>query len=518
MTYKISYKPTSPTTQKNNQTFTLSVMVEWDASDAPITPADTFTLTLGTAQPPTGAIKSTTGTFPLALNFNSKNIDTINRQALITAKLSGTQSGNVSITGYLTSQPAVKATYDIKVIPANITLSTDGFDKRILPVADSDTLDTSAPDEYQTKLIVKAMSQDTTPAPIADVPITLSISNPASFSVNQSGNFFDLSSGTAQPINADTSHQSPTLDIKLVTNADGEAILGVVSNKHSGFIYCRINGGTNSVTPARLYIYEEPIKNSTYEGPMVSLPFGKDVEFNTTKYSKPDFPITITANVSPNEFCTVILNDKYQIDQPGSAFDDNTLVVDGITADLNTSAEGEDNTLFYAVSNLGLLTDSQRYTFKVQNTNTDPATGVYIVGPFTSPRIGTMSSTMIFNGMPTTVPLAADQQALAKAGKAPLASPNSYVIYAHVSGWDSNDNFVDKTNLSYPQTITDYTAEVDEKSTDVFDDFADLGRSPDSSKNATWELWYVYYDGPNGTGNKIAESVHTKGILETRNF
>lgn len=518
MTYKISYKPTSPTTLKAPQTLKLYAMVEWDAADAPITSTDSLTLTVGTAQPPTGTITTRNATFPLKLNFQSNDIDTANRRAVVSATLIGGHTGNVSLMGYLTNQSAVKAAYDINVIPANITLSTDGFDKRILPVADSDTLDTSAADEYQTKLIVKAMSQEDNPAPVANTPITLSISNPASFSVNQPGNFFDLSSGTAQPISADASHQSPTLDIKLVTNADGEAILGVVSNKHSGFIYCRINGGSNTVTPARLYIYKEPVGNSVYEGPMVSLPFGKDVEFNTTKYNKPDFPITITADVNPNEFCTVILNDKYQIDQPGSAFDGNTLIVDGITADLNTSAKGEDNTLFYAVSNRGLLTDSKRYIFKVQSTNTDPATGEYIVGPFTSPRIGTMSSTMIFDGMPTTIPLAADQQALAKAGKAPLASPNSYVIYAHVSGWDSEGNFVDKTNLSYPQTITDYSAEVDTKSTDVLDDFDDLGRSPDSSKNATWELWYVYYDGPYGTGNKIAESVHTKGILETRDF
>jgi hypothetical protein len=117
----------------------------------------------------------------------------------------------------------------------------------------------------------------------------------------------------------------------------------------------------------------------------------------------------------------------------------------------------------------------------------------------------------------TTIPLAADQAKLAAANGPALATPNSYVVHAIVTGWNVFNDFETRTQ-TYPQTIDDFAAATVTKNIDALLDFEGLGRSPDSRTQATWELWYTYHTGANGTGDQIGESIHTTGTLMTRDF
>jgi hypothetical protein len=436
--------------------------------------------------------------------------------------ISATVIGNVTLELVLNrpSGPVSLPDYLFIVEPENYTVTSPGFSQIAIPIATVATLDTTAPDSLKSMLVVTAMSTDATPVPVAGAQVNFTISNVAP-EASQAGNFFDMTSGTPVKINMQGSISGGTASFSLRTNASGTVTVVVVSNTNSGFIFCEIAGKNNNSTvepPARLYIFKNqlPGQPGDFRNPRAVLPFGSTTTFNTTNYSKQTFPINIADNkIVQTEFCVAILNGKYQEDQPTAIFDNGSASYNGKTSDLNVSRAGANNVLFYAVSASGQLNNSTAVSFTVQDTKPGPVQGIQF-GPFNAPRSSHLSSRDV-DPLITTIPLAADQAKLAAANGPALATPNSYVVHAIVTGWNVFNDFETRTQ-TYPQTIDDFAAATVTKNIDALLDFEGLGRSPDSRTQATWELWYTYHTGANGTGDQIGESIHTTGTLMTRDF
>jgi len=355
---------------------------------------------------------------------------------------------------------------------------------------------------------------------VAGAQVIFTISNVAP-EASQAGNFFDMTNGTPVKIIMQGATSGGTASFSLRTNASGTVNVVVVSNTNPGFIFCEIAGRNNNSTvepPARLYIYKNqlPGQPGDFKNPRAVLPFGNTTTFNTTNYSKQTFPINISDNkILQTEFCVAILNGKYQEDQPTAIFDNGSTSYNGNTADLNVSRAGANNVLFYAVSDSGRLRNSQAMPFTVLDTKPGPVQGIQF-GPFNAPRTAHLDLRDV-NPLVTTIPLGTDQEKLAAANNSPLVTPNSYVVHAIVTGWNVFNDFETRTQ-TYPQTIDDFTAATVTKNIDALPDVEGLGRSPDGATRATWELWYTYHTGANGTGDQIGESEHTSGTLMTREF
>lgn len=517
MAFTISYTPASPQFVVVGEFATIVAELLWEAGDTPPTANDVLVFSLPQPQPiPTGTVKPATE--PFVFPFRVGILGSVNleqRRARFQFILSALAVGNVELACNLESQPTVSLpNYNFIVTPADYTLATTGFDQIAIPIASSDTLDTTAADEFKSTIVVTAMTTDPTPVPAVGVDVTFIVSNPAPFAASQAGRFFDMTSGSQAGISFKASTTGQTASFTLKTNASGTVTVVAVSNTRSGFIHCKVTGGINTVPRPRLYMYAQPSGRSKFLGPDILLPFGSPADFDTTRYIQPTFPILINANVVPTEFCVAILNNKYQQDRPTSTFIGGNATYDGKTEDLNVSRTGEDNVLFYAVSDNGQLVNSQIFRFTTQDSKTGPIQGVQF-GPFDRPISSHLSLRDIVPTLTTIIPLAADQAKLTAANRSLLVSPNSYVVRAILTGWNLNQVF-ETRSAAYPQTIDDFAAVTDTKAINVFTEFGNLGRSPDGSTQATWELWYTYHTGPNGTGEQIGESIHTTGTMFTR--
>lgn len=519
MTFTVRYVPATPQFVVLGDPTTIFAELSWEAGDTPPIATDALVFSLLQPQPiPTGTVAPATNpaTFPVRVGMiGAPNLTA--RIARFQFPLTTSAVGRVTLTCSLESQPTViLPNYEFTVTPADYTLTTTGFDQIAIPVASSDTLDTTAPDEFKSTIVVTAMTTDPTPVPAVGVDVTFIVANVASSPASQAGRFFDMTSGAPVGINFKSSTTGQSASFTLKTNASGTVTVVAVSNTRSGFMRCQVTGGINTVPRPRLYMYAQPSGRSKFLGPDILLPSGSPADFDTTRYTQPTFPILINADVVPTEFCVAILNNKYQQDRPTSGFIGGNATYDGKTADLNVSRTGEDNVLFYAVSAGGQLVNSQIFRFTTQDSKTGPIQGIQF-GPFNEPRSSHLALRDIVPTLTTVIPLAADQAKLTAATRPVLVTPNSYVVRATVTGWNLDEQFETRSGV-YPQTITDFAAVTDEKAINVFPEFGNLGRSPDGNTQATWELWYTYHTGPNGTGEQIGESVHTTGTMMTRPF
>lgn len=519
MVYSVKYMPASPKFIVLEDVTSIVAKISWEDGDTPLTETDVVIFDLAIPQPiPTGTVTPAIipPVFPVKLKMTKKPADGA-KEATFQFALSAEALGNVTLTCSIENKPnIILPNYEFIITPADYTLKTTGFDNIAIPIASSDTLDTTAADEFKSTLVVTAMTSDPTPVPAVGVDVTFIVANAAPSPVSQAGRFFDMTSGTQEGINLKNLPSGQSASFTLKTNENGTVTVVVVSNTKSGFIRCQVTGGINSVPRPRLYMYAQPTGRSKYLGPDIMLPFGSPSDFDTTRYTKPTFPIPINADVVPTEFCVAILNNKYQQDRPTAGFIDGNATYEGKTADLNVSRTGEDNVLFYAVSDSGRLVNSQNFRFTTQDSKTPPIQGIPF-GPIDVPKSSHLDLKNILPALKTTIPLAADQAKLAAANGWLLVTPNSYVVHAVLTGWNVDEEFETRFGI-YPQTIADFTAVTDQKDINVFTAFGNLGRSPDGNTLATWELWYTYHTGPNGTGGQIGESVHTTGTMMTRTF
>lgn len=499
-----TYFPASPAPLGVGSEPFINVQIRWqNGVDVPLTVADTLTFNLKDQQPiPTGEIKPrlVATMFPVTI---APTISNGTSSAMYRLPLSAELIGRVTLTLQLNRQQApLLPDYEFIVEPTNYTVTSSGFSQRAIPIATVDTLDTTAPDNLKSMLVVTAMSTDATPVPVAGAQVIFTISNVAP-EASQAGNFFDMTSGSPVKINMQGSTSGGMASFSLRTNASGTVNVVVVSNTNPGFIFCEIAGRNNNSTvepPARLYIFKDqlPGQPGDFRNPRAVLPFGSTTTFNTTNYSKQTFPINIADNkIVQTEFCVAILNGKYQEDQPTAIFDNGSTSYNGKTSDLNVSRAGANNVLFYAVSDNGRLRNSQAVPFSVLDTKPGPVQGIQF-GPFNAPRSSHLDLKDV-NPLVTIIPLGTDQEKLAAANNSPLVMPNSYVVHAIVTGWNVFNDFETRTQ-TYPQTIDDFTAATVTKNIDALPDFEGLGRSPDGVTRATWELWYTYHTGANGTG------------------
>ncbi|MGQ5720823.1 hypothetical protein [Pseudochrobactrum asaccharolyticum] len=521
MPLTLRFTPPSPRAVTSGETFTVSIELNWLASDTAPPENQRLNITLPMPQPiqdGTATLLNPVGPPPALVtpqmgSFVAATATTEGRLSYLVAIRAG-NIGNVRFTFSLENMAAVTADYDLVVAPGAFNLITTGFTQRAISVANVDNLTpATAPDNLKSVLEIRAESLATPPVPVPNATITIFIESVTADVVRQAGNYFNVT-GAAVPINVQR-NDDETGSFTLQTNAAGIARLEIDSNTRSGFISCRISGGVNSIVPPVLYIYDQPNNLSTMPEPVVVLPKSNLTNFDTTNYTRNTFPIQINTRLNQSSSCVAILNNRYQEDQPVSVFNNNRINLNGRTSDLIVSANGSNNSVFYAVSDGPQLISSRALVFGARNDNggTDP-NGI-LLAKLDNPKDGVLTFDDIVGGLRVVILLGENQQQLQEAGRPALAAPNVCRLFATINGFDANGNPIAERRPIYEFPIANFAAATVTNSVNVFPEFADLGRSRDGQQPSRWEMSYAYFANAAST-TPLVSSQAVRGDLATR--